>query len=79
MLALAVESPEADVRELVESRGSDVHWALGTPELASAFGDVVAVPTLLVFGREGKKVSTFYGAPPNLHARVEALISTLMR
>ena len=66
VLAFAVESPEPEVRELVESAGGAVRWALGTPELASAFGDVVAVPTLFVFDREGKTASTFYGNPPDL-------------
>lgn len=78
VLAFAVESPEPEVRELVESTGGDVRWALGTPELASAFGDVVAVPTLFVFDREGKTASTFYGNPPDLYARVEALVTSLL-
>ena len=73
-----MESPEAAVRELVEATGGDVRWALGTPELAAAFGDVVAVPTLFVFDRQGKKASTFYGNPPDLQARVEALVATLV-
>lgn len=78
VLALAVESPEAAVRELVEATGGDARWALGTPELASAFGDVVAVPTLFVFDRDGNKASVFYGNPPDLHDRVEALSASLV-
>jgi len=44
---------------------------MGTPEMARAFGDVSAVPTLFVFDREGKTRGAFYGAPPGLHTEVE--------
>ena len=54
-------------------------WALGTPELVRAFGDVSAVPTLLLFDGEGKTAATFFGAPPTLHGAAEARLATLLK
>jgi hypothetical protein len=51
---------------------------MGTPEAARAFGDVSALPTLLLFDREGRSTATFFGAPPTLHADAEAKIASLM-
>ena len=51
---------------------------MGTPELVRAFGDVSAVPTLLVFDREGRSAGAFYGAPPGLHAEAEAKLAHLL-
>ena len=78
VLAIAVESPEADVKALVGKLGLPLTWAVGTPERARAFGDVSAVPTLLLFGTDGKAAGAFYGAPPDLHAKVEAALAKLV-
>ena len=72
VLAVAVESDEADVRRLRDELGLPLAWAMGTPEVARAFGDVSAVPTLFVFDRKGRAAAAFYGAPPGLHAEAEA-------
>jgi hypothetical protein len=52
---------------------------MGTPDTVRAFGDVSAVPTLLVFDREGRTAGAFYGAPPTLHAEAEAKLAALVR
>jgi hypothetical protein len=79
VLSIAVESEEADVRKLAADLGLPFRWAMGTPEVARAFGDVSAVPTLLVFGRQGRAAGAFYGAPPSLHAEAEAKIAAVLR
>ncbi len=79
VVALAVESDESAVRKLVGELGLPLHWAMGTPEIARAFGDVSAVPTLLLFDRDGRSAGAFYGAPPTLHAEAEARIAALVR
>lgn len=79
VLSIAVESEEADVRKLAGELGLPFRWAMGTPEVARAFGDVSAVPTLLVFDREGRAAGAFYGAPPGLHAEVEAKVTSALR
>ena len=79
VLALAVESQEADVRKMAGEFSGSVGWAIGTPEVAAAFGDVVSVPTLFVFDRSGKTASVFYGAPADLHDKAEKLIESLLR
>ena len=50
------------------------HVVQGTPEIISRFGDVAAVPKLLVFGPDGTRIETFYGAPPDLHERIAAAV-----
>jgi hypothetical protein len=47
---------------------------MGTAAVGQAFGDVSAVPTLLVFGGDGRTAGAFYGATPSLHADVEAVL-----
>lgn len=78
VLAVAVESPEDKVRGLASSPVGDVHWAMGTPDVARAFGDVVAVPTMFVFNEKGKTAGTWFGAPPDLHAQVEKVLHSLV-
>ena len=77
IVAIAVESPEAEVRKLATELGLPLVWTMGTPELVRAFGDVSAVPTLLMFDAEGRAAGTFYGAPPGLHAEAEAKLAAL--
>src|SRR6185369_16402677 len=55
ILTLALESDEADVRKLAGELRLPVRWALSTPELARAFGDISAVPTLFVFDQAGRR------------------------
>jgi thiol-disulfide isomerase/thioredoxin len=79
VIAVAVESEEADVRRMRGEIGSQARWAMGTADVARAFGDVTAVPTLFVFDAEGRTAAAFYGAPPGLHAEAEAKLSALLR
>jgi thiol-disulfide isomerase/thioredoxin len=79
VLAVAIESDEADVRKLTASLGLPLRWAMGTPELARAFGDISAVPTLFVFDGEGKAAAAYFGAPPELHQEAEAKLTALLK
>ncbi len=79
VVAVAVESEESAVRKLAGELNLPLHWAMGTPEIARSFGDVSAVPTLLLFDRDGRSAGAFYGAPPTLHAEAEAKIAALVR
>lgn len=78
VVAIAIESDEADVRKRIEQVGAPFFWAMGKPDQVRAFGDVSAVPMLLVFDRDGKTAATFYGAPPTLHAEAEAKLGALL-
>ena len=78
VLAIAVESQEPDVRKLTKSLDLPLTWAMGSPEVARAFGDISAVPTLFVFDRTGRTAGTFYGAPPELHDQAEAKVASLL-
>ena len=75
VLAAAIESEDADVRRIRQELGTPLRFAMGTPEMARAFGDLSAVPTLFVFDRQGRTRGTFYGAPPSLHAEAEAALA----
>src|SRR5205814_2365311 len=66
-----------DVRIMREMK-VPVRAVIGTPEVARAFGDISAVPTLFVFDRAGKTASVFYGAPPSLHADAEKTIDRVV-
>ncbi|HXO18655.1 MAG TPA: TlpA disulfide reductase family protein [Thermoanaerobaculia bacterium] len=79
VVAVAVESEEANVRKLAGELDLPVVWVMGTPELVRAFGDLTAVPTLLVFDRQGRAAGAFYGASPGLHEEVEATLAPLLR
>lgn len=78
VLALAIESDEGQVRELTGKLGLPLRWAMGSPDLARKFGDLSAVPTLFIYDGKGRSAGAFYGAPPDLHAAVEARITALL-
>ena len=78
VVAVAVESDEADVRKLAGELDLPLAWAMGTPETARSFGDLSAVPTLFLFDTEGRTRAVFYGAPPSLHPEAEAKLASLL-
>lgn len=79
ILALAVESPEDQVRATASSLSQEIRWAVSDAKTARAFGDVVAVPTMLVFDSSGKMVRALYGAPPDLHEQAEKALDILVK
>jgi len=78
VVALAVESDEAEVRKVAGSLNLPIRWAMATPEAGRAFGDVSALPLLHVFDGSGRKLGSWLGAPPTLHPEVEAAVSGAM-
>lgn len=79
VVAIAVESEEAQVRELTKSLGGPVRFVLGSPELVQPFGTLGSVPRMFVFDKEGKTSGIFYGATPDLHERAGKLIDSLVK
>jgi thiol-disulfide isomerase/thioredoxin len=79
VMAVAIESDEADVKKIAAQVGPSVRFAMGTPETARAFGDLSAVPTLFLFDAQGRTVTTYFGAPPTLHADAEARLGALLK
>lgn len=79
ILALAVESPEQQVRDTKASLSRDLHWAITDAATAQAFGDLTSVPTLFLFDRSGKTERVLYGAPPGLHEEITAILDKLMQ
>jgi thiol-disulfide isomerase/thioredoxin len=79
LIAISVESEEADIRKLASDPKLPFTWVKGSPELGRAFGDVSAVPTLLVFDRQGRTAGVFYGAPPSLHGEAETKLASLVK
>ncbi len=79
VLGVAVESEEANIRSMVKTMDLGYPIAMGSPQLAHLFGDIVSVPTLFVFDASGKTVSVFYGAPPDLHEQVATAIAAARR
>jgi len=79
VLGIAVESEEPNIRAMVDSLKLAYPNAMGSPDIAMKFGDIVSVPTLFVFDRNGKTVRVFYGAPPDLHEQVEGAIAAALK
>jgi thiol-disulfide isomerase/thioredoxin len=77
VVAVAVESDSAAVAKVAADPALPLRFALGTPELARAFGDISAVPTMFVFDAEGRRVDSAFGAPPGLHERIETQLDRL--
>ena len=78
VVALAVESPEDQIRSTVKSLSPDLHWAIADAPTAAAFGDITSVPTLFLFDPTGKTAQVLYGAPPDLHTQAEKKLASLM-
>lgn len=78
VVAVAVESKEADVRELSESMGLSYPVAIGSDEQVALFGEILAVPTMYLFDRTGRLASIFYGAPPDLHEKADEKIQDIL-
>ncbi|MFN7997243.1 MAG: TlpA disulfide reductase family protein [Bryobacteraceae bacterium] len=77
ILALAVESPEDQIRSLASSLSPDLRWAITDAATAQAFGDITAVPTMFLFDRSGKTARVLYGAPPDLHEQATRTLDAL--
>jgi len=78
ILALAVESPEDQIRSTVATLSPDLHWAITDAPTALSFGDITAVPTMFLFDRSGKTAQVLYGAPPDLHDQVEKTLASIL-
>jgi thiol-disulfide isomerase/thioredoxin len=79
VVALAVESPEDQIRSTVKSLGPDLHWAIADAPTAAAFGDITSVPTMFLFDPSGKTAQVLYGAPADLHTQAEKKLAALMK
>jgi thiol-disulfide isomerase/thioredoxin len=79
VVALAVESPEDQIRSTVSSLNPHLRWAITDPATALSFGDITAVPTLFLFDRSGKAARVFYGSPPDLHDQIEKELAALVK
>lgn len=78
VIAVAVQSEEADVRKLIQPMNLPYHVVMGGPDLANSFGDINSVPTMFIFNAGGKTADIIYGAPPQLHERVRRTIDSLL-
>jgi thiol-disulfide isomerase/thioredoxin len=79
VLALAVESPPAQVRSTVAKYDPSLRWAIADATTARSFGHITAVPTMFLFDRNGKTARVLYGAPPDLHDQAESVLTALLR
>jgi thiol-disulfide isomerase/thioredoxin len=79
VVAIAVDSPLANVEKMTADIGAKYHVVQGTPEVIAQFGEVAAVPKLFLFDRQAKRAQTFYGAPPDLHEKIGAAVDRLLR
>jgi thiol-disulfide isomerase/thioredoxin len=78
IVTVAVDSDAADVRKIRDGLGAAFVWTMADGDVVRALGDVTSVPTLFLFGPDGKTGGVFYGAPPTLHADAEAALGRLL-
>ncbi len=79
VVAIAMESPKADLTKFVSDKKLAYPNIEGNAHIATAFGGIFATPTMYVFDAKGKTALAQFGAPPELHNRVEALLPKLMK
>lgn len=79
VLALAVESPQEQIRSTSESLSKQLTWAVADAPTAAAFGDITSVPTMFIFDRSGKTARVLYGAPPDLHEQAESTLKAVLQ
>jgi thiol-disulfide isomerase/thioredoxin len=78
IVALAVESPQDQIRSTVNALSPTLNWAIADAPTAAAFGDITSVPTMFIFDRSGKTARVLYGAPPDLHQQAETTLKGLI-
>lgn len=78
IIAVTVESDEADVREISKTIDPSIHVTLGSDPLLSSFGNIVSVPTLYIFDQQGKVASVYYGATEDLHDKAGKTLRMLL-
>lgn len=77
IVAIAIDSPRADVERAVQKRAIPGRVVMATPQDRKAFGGPPAIPTLILADGSGRIVRIFYGATPTLHAEVEKELAKL--
>jgi thiol-disulfide isomerase/thioredoxin len=70
VLAIAFDSPEADVRKFVSEASIGSRVVMGDPKLASAFGNVTLLPQVFIYDKQGALKDMIIGAPPDAHERI---------
>ena len=78
VVAIAVDSPAADVARMVGELKPSYDVVIGTPELLAPFGAVAAVPKMFVFDISGRRAQVFHGAPPDQHEKVGRILTSLL-
>lgn len=58
---------------------ASLDYGRSTTPADGLFGDVSAVPTLLVFDGQGRTADAYFGAPPTLHKEAEAKLASLLK
>lgn len=79
IIAIAVESPEDDVRKLITSMNLPVQFAFGSEPVVEQFGSLSSVPKMFVFDKTGKTAAVFYGASADLHSKISRVLNELMK
>jgi thiol-disulfide isomerase/thioredoxin len=79
VLAIALDSEEPDIRKLTRDLNAAVSFVSAAETEIAPFGVINSVPTMLIFNRDGKFDSAFYGAPQDLHEEVSKSLRALLK
>lgn len=79
VVAIAVDSKEEDVRAKMADLKPAYRVAMATAKVLDQFGTVAAVPKLFIYDKAGARAEVLFGAPPDLHERVGAILERLTK
>ncbi len=79
VIAIAVDSKPDDVRRMVAERKPSYRVVMGDEAMLETFGGVAAVPKLFVFDKTGQRAQVLYGAPPDLHDKIETAVGRALK
>jgi thiol-disulfide isomerase/thioredoxin len=78
ILGLAVDSKEEDIKGVIEKEKL-LYPVLTAPlDLRNQLGGVQTIPVFYIFDQKGQPVDVIYGAPDDLHKRLEAIVKQLL-
>ena len=78
VLGLAVDSKEEDIKGVIAKEKLPYPVLTAPLELRNQLGGVQTIPVFYIFDQKGKAVDVIYGAPDDLHARLEGIVKRLL-
>lgn len=79
VVTVCVGSPADEMERVHAQLAPGLPVIAGTDDIIAAFGNVVNVPTLMVFDRQGRRNEVIIGAPEELPGMLERLLEEMLK